>query len=217
VEATADDWRVRLTYRFTARHPRLSMTVDVEPPGSGIRVLRNLHVTTSVAIGDPAGWRLHAPGNRVRTGLELSELRSPIMVSPVAGLKGSAGLVGLEDRSTGQTLVWWPFSRAEIGDECVRPASDGVSLDWQTDLAGEPEPGGALRSGRLHLDLVPGQWGAIEADAQQWLAEAGIRRPQGAPESRCSPVAGATLRTRALPISSPTWTGSRAWGSPRSR
>ena len=182
VEATADDWGLRLTYRFTARHPRLSMTVEVEPPRSGVRVLRNLHVTTSVATADPAGWRLHAPGNRVRPGLELSELTTPVMVSPVAGLKGSAGLVGLEDRSAGQTLVWWPFSRAEIGDECVRPGPEGIALDWQTDLAGEPEPGGALRSGRLHLDLVPGPWGAIEADAQQWLAEAGIRRPQGAPD-----------------------------------
>ena len=182
VEAVAGEWRVRLTYGFGARSPRLSLTVEVEPPPTGIRVLRNMHVTTTVMADDPVGWRVHAPGNAVRPGLALSDLTVPVMVSPTSGLKGSAGLVGLEHQPSHQTLVWWPFSRTEIGDQHVRPGGAGPELDWQTDLAGEPAPGGTLCSGRLFLDLVPSGWADIESDAQRWLDGAGIRRPQGAPD-----------------------------------
>jgi hypothetical protein len=72
-------------------------------------------------------------------------------------------------------------SRSEIGAQQVEPGPDGPTLRWQTDLGGEPRPGTALRTGVLFLDLVRNPWSTVQADARQWLAEAGVRSPGGAP------------------------------------
>jgi len=181
VDAVAGDWAIRLRYRFRRRHPRLALTVEAQPPAGGVRVLRNLHLDTTIAAADPDQWRVHAPGNRLRPGLPLSELTAGVAVSPVGGLKGSPGLVGLE-RPSASTLVWWPFSRSEIGDQLIDPGDAGPTLRWQTDLAGEPKPGTALTTGALFLDLVPTPWGSIEDNARQWLADVGVRPPEGAPD-----------------------------------
>lgn len=181
VEARAGEWLVCLQYRFTSHHPRLSLSIEVHPPCSGERILRNLHVDTAVLIADTEGWTVQSPGNRLRPDLALSDLAAELAVSPVSGLKGSAGLVALEHAASARTLVWWPFSRGEIGDQVVLPGADGPGLRWQTDLAGEPEPGGVLTSGALFLDLVHTPWSAVQADAQLWLAGAGVRLPAGAP------------------------------------
>lgn len=181
VEAAAGEWLMCLQYRFGRRHPRLSLSVEVRPPSNGDRVLRNLHLDTTVLTPDADGWTVQAPGNRLRPDLALSDLATEVAVSPISGLKGSAGLVALEHDASARTLIWWPFSRAEIGDQQVVPGADGPVLRWQTDLAGEPEPGGVLASGALFLDLVRSPWSVVQADAQQWLAGAGVGLPAGAP------------------------------------
>ncbi len=181
VEARAGEWLVRLHYRFGRHHPRLSLSVEVQPPPSGVRLLRNLHLDTTMLIPQLDGWTVQAPGNRLRPDLALADLTSEVAVSPVSGLKGSAGLVALEHHRTARTFIWWPFSRAEIGDQAVLPGVEGPVLRWQTDLAGEPGQGGVLHSGDLFLDLVQSPWSAVQADAQLWLAGAGVRLPVGAP------------------------------------
>lgn len=181
VGALAGEWRVCLRYRFTSHHPRLMMSIEVHPPSSGDRILRNLHLDTTVLLADTEGWTIQSPGNRLRPDLALSNLTEAVAVSPVSGLLGSSGLVSLEHAATSQTFVWWPFSRGEIGDQSVLPGADGPELRWQTDLAGEPEPDGVLTSGALFLDVVATPWRDVEADAQQWLAGAGVRLPAGAP------------------------------------
>nr|WP_275588405.1 alpha-amylase family glycosyl hydrolase [Microlunatus panaciterrae] len=182
IHAEAGQWQVSLRYTFRGDEPRIGLRVEVEPPREGVRILRNLHLDTRVVTSGQTGWRLQAPGSRVRPDLPLEQFGKRLEVSPASGLKGSAGLVALENLEQHQTFVWWPFSRAEIGDETVVPGPDGPVLAWQTDLSGEPEPGGSLETGELFLDLQPQTWSQLLPDLRRWLSEGiGVRGPNDTP------------------------------------
>ncbi|TQK17647.1 alpha amylase catalytic subunit [Microbacterium sp. SLBN-154] len=180
-----------LIYTFRASHPRLSLQVRIDGRGTDPVVLRDVVVTVRPEATSAEPWRLHAPGNRIRTDLPLASLTRELEVSPPGGLLGSSGIVALELVSEDDPLValFWPFPTNEIGTTTVSPSPDGPRIIFDTDLAAVLSAGQRVHTGAIHLDLVPERWETVIDSVPDWLEELGVRTPS----ARASWAAGANI------------------------
>lgn len=181
VRAVGDDWDVVWHYRLQERAPSLSVSLEVRPRRAGV-ILRNLHLFLHAQVADRSQWRVQAPGNKLRPDLPLSELSYPTTIQTIAGVEGSIGVIALERVGTPATLVIWPLARQHYGEMVLAPASDGVEIEWRTDVAGAPSPQGSLTAGPLTLDLLALPFGDVLARVPDMLAEAGIASPASPPD-----------------------------------
>lgn len=168
-------------YTLSADAPRLSARLEIRTEAAGT-VVRNIVITIVPLVGDLDGWRLNAPGNRLRTDLELAALSHPTSVLPVGGVDGSIGLITLDRDDPVTTILVWPLSHTEIGDIRLAPAGSGPEIEWQTDVAGEPGPGGSLVARSLLLDVLDRPFADVVPDVPGMLAAQGITSPGSAPD-----------------------------------
>ena len=176
-----DAWGVAWRLHISDAHPRLALGVRVRARADTI-IARDIRLDLTAHVDKTAGWRVQAPGNPIRPDVELTQLTRPVAVSPAGGVDGSAGLVALEQPSRPRTLVVWPLCEAAIGKIRLCPASDGVTLTWATDVAGQPGAGGELAVDALHLDLTEGAFTQYLATVPEQLAAMGIASPDDPPD-----------------------------------
>lgn len=169
-------WR----YEFREQSPRLAVSLEFRATDSGT-IARNIHINLDAALTDREVWRVHSPGNQLRTKLPLSDLTHPVAVSPAGGLKGSIGLVALDRVDMPLTCVLWPLSTTEIGDIYLAPTESGASVQWQTDVAGQPGDGGVLTCSTFYLDLVQESFPTYLSEVPDALARMGITSPNAVP------------------------------------
>jgi glycosidase len=180
VELDHPDWSLTWRYTFRADHPRIAVDLVIVAQSDQV-ILRNVHVDVTSRLGSGDAWTVHAPGNQIRRDLALDDLTAPVAILPIAGVAGSAGIVGFEHTANAQTLIVWPMSTTEIGDPILHPSPDGPRLAVQTDVAGQPGRGGTLAYRSLHLDLIPQPFAAILKDVPSMLAGFGMSGPDDPP------------------------------------
>lgn len=180
VATTGTDWSLVWHYELRSRTPALSVSLDIVSLRTGA-ILRNARVEITAVVTDQEGWRVQAPGNKLRADLELSSLSYETTVQTPAGVDGSTGIVALERVESPVTFIFWPLSLTNYGEIVLGPAVDGASIVWVTDVAGVPPVGASLSAGPLVLDLVLNTFGEVLDRVSAMLAEAGIAAPDEPP------------------------------------
>lgn len=171
-----EEWSLTWGYEFREAVPRLAISLEVHALTNDA-IARNVDIILAPALVDRNLWRVHAPGNQLRTNLALTSLTRPTGISPAGGLRGSVGLVALDRTDKEMTLLIWPLSQTEIGDITLGPTSAGVSLHWRTDVAGQPGAGAPLSCSALHLDLLDRPFSDVLVAVPQCLSNLGITAP----------------------------------------
>jgi hypothetical protein len=183
VVTEAGEWTARWEYTFRQSHPRLELQIDLSPTrAAGKATLRDLRLDFRFSPRDLEAWRIEAPGNQLRPGVAAVALREPVTISSAGGVFGSTGLVALHRPEQGLVVVWWPFSRSEIGTIQVRSIDDGVQLTLHSGLAGRLSAGESLRYGALELDILTGGWAATRDQVPAWYTTQGLSTPHDRPE-----------------------------------
>ena len=176
-----DQWAFTWHIELRAQHPRVAVSVDVHAV-TGDAVARNVHLDIAAALPEPHRWQVHAPGNQLRPGLPWPAFTRATGISPAGGLRGSTGLVAVDDPEGETTLVLWPLSRTEVSDIVLAPTADGVVVRWGTDVAGQPGTVVPLKVDAFYLDLLPAVYDEVLAGLPAWLDGLGIRTPGEAPD-----------------------------------
>ena len=183
VTTEAGDWTVRWEYTFRQSHPRLELNFDISPSLAVSKTtLRDVRLEFVVRLPDFGLWRLEAPGNTMRTGVNADALVEPFPVPTAGGDEGSTGLVALHCPERRQVLVLWPFSRTEIGDFSLHSDGDAFRFVLATGLAGRISRHESLRYGAVELDVMEGTWEETRDDVPGWYATLGLSTPQDRPE-----------------------------------
>lgn len=175
----ADLWSVTWVYRFSQDTPRLAVDLQVRAMSLD-SIARDVKLKIDAGFGDTSEWSVQSPGNKLRPDLPLDQLLRPVAVSTPGGLAGSAGLVAFERLHDSRSFILWPFPKTEIGTVLLESTTAGISLDWATDLAGQPGVGEALVCSSLHLDLLHEPFSSYLERLPRTLERLGIRS-QGAP------------------------------------
>lgn len=173
-------WTALWRYEFREYSPRLAISVEITAVTDDA-IARNVNIKLGAVLPDREKWRVHSPGNQIRTGLPLIDLTHPAAISPAAGLKGSIGLVALDRTDIPLTCVIWPLSTTEIGDILLTPTEQGATVHWQTDVAGQPGERAILSCSTLHLDLVAASFAKYLPSVPAALARMGITSPNAVP------------------------------------
>jgi glycosidase len=191
VPTRLDGWGVQ--WRWTVREfdgPGVSLELVVTPPADGVRVLRDVTVTTRVGGLDTGGWTIDAPGNMLKPRVRLADLPATTGISPAGGLRGSTALVRLQGPDE-LSLVVWPLCTTEMGRIDLHRADDGVRVTYATGAAGEPGANGRLAVSPLHLDLRRAGWDTFLRDVPDWYRRLGVWVPE--PQERPAWARGARL------------------------
>ena len=175
-----DRWSLTWRYEFRAEQPRISVSLELHALADDA-IARNVDLTLGVTLAEKDVWRVHAPGNQLRTDLPLAALGRPTGISPAGGLRGSTGLIALDRADTPVTFVIWPLSKTELGEITLGPTDTGVRVTWRTDVAGQPGTGASLTCSALHLDLLGVPFAAVLDSVPQCLASLGITGPDRVP------------------------------------
>lgn len=186
VATTSPDWSMVWHYELRADTPGLALRLEVVSKRAGA-VLRNARVDITAVVGELDGWRVQAPGSKLRADLALADLSYVTAVQTVAGVESSSGIVALERVEDPVLFLLWPLSLTNYGEIALGPATSGAATEWTTDIAGVPPQDGSLTAGPLMLDLVPTSFDALLPDVPDMLAAAGIVSP-GAPPSWAADV-----------------------------
>lgn len=169
---------VEWTYAFRAEGPRLSIGIAIRNGGDGELLVRDL--TVEIDLVASAAATVHAPGNRLRAGLGLSELSGPVPVNTAGGTPGSTGLVALSDEAGSQVV--WPISRDAVGATTIAPAPGGLRVTVRTGLAAAVPQGGVARYDALLIDPTSRPWPLLRDEIPGWYPALGIRLPEDSPE-----------------------------------
>lgn len=176
-----DAWDLIWHYTFSEQMPALAIRLDFVRSGAG-GPLRNVRVHLRSGIEDPAGWRVQAPGNRLRANLDLADLSYPTTIQTLAGVDGGTGIIALEDPATPMTFFVWPMAQRTYGEMVLAPGPGGIQVEWTTDVAGDPDIGARLTAGPLMVDLVHASFAEVLGRVPAMLADAGITAPADSPE-----------------------------------
>ena len=175
-----DMWSAVWRYTFREFTPRLAIELRVHAH-SDDAIARNIHFDIGAMVSDPEMWRVNSPGNQLRTDLQLSALHGRTAISPAGGLKGSVGLVALDRIDRNLVCILWPLSQTEIGDISLQPASVGLTVEWQTDVAGRPGADGALTCSTFYVDYLHDSFATYLRTVPDDLSRMGITSPNSAP------------------------------------
>jgi glycosidase len=180
-ETIAGEWRVRWTVAFRAEHPRVELRVAVSPTRPSEGVLRDLHLNAELDAGDLDHWRVEAPGNMLRPGVQASAICEPVWVLSAGHELGSPGMTAFHHADEPVTLVVWPFSRSEQVLITLEPSEDALRLHIQTQLAGIVRPGEWLEHGPIYLDVLDKPWSEVRDEVKGWYPSMGIITPRDRP------------------------------------
>ena len=134
-EATAGALELTVLYRLYPTAPHVEVGVLLS--SSDTVVVRNATLTVSFPAKPKAV--VNVPGNMLRRDLALADLgERPAGVSPLGGLRGSSGIIGVSDGD--QTVVVWPNNPTEIPDVSLHYAQGLVHSSIQTNFAAEGKP-----------------------------------------------------------------------------
>jgi glycosidase len=142
-------------------------------------LVRNVHVT--VQSSDRGDSVMNIPGNMVRRHLPVSEFGdTPVGVSPIGGLRGSTGIIGLSDREA--TLCVWPNQPTEIPDIAVAVADSTVTVEVGVNFAAEISPDNSAELLLMTLTLERGDFDVVKQKWPSWASRYGLTSPADAPE-----------------------------------
>jgi len=175
VTTRAGGWQVEWEYRFRGSTPRLELSLDLSPAGTGKATLRNLHLQLDFRPGSLDAWRVHAPGSPIRAGAPASAFAQPASTSE-ATFSGS-GLVVVEQPEEGRSVLLWPVSRTEHSINTLQAIGGALRLGVATGLAGRIAPGEHLRYGGIELDVFDAGWDTLRPMASSWFRTLGIAAP----------------------------------------
>jgi glycosidase len=184
VSAAGGGWELDLEYRFAAASPHLAFGFTVRrAPGAGEELLRDVELTFSLQLGDPAEWVLEAPGNMVRSDLPVEALATPLPMLTSGDVVGSPGIVALSNGSAHATAVLWPVCETEIGALQVDLQDGTARVTLSTGLAGRMAPSSEGLAWRAaHLDWVPAPWREVSAELGLWHKRLGVQAPGDVPD-----------------------------------
>ncbi|MGH3993382.1 MAG: alpha-amylase family protein, partial [Pseudonocardiaceae bacterium] len=173
-DTDASDCRVRCTIGFREEHPRVELRVAVSPAAPNAEpLLRDVHVRVDLPCeGD---WHVEAPGNKLRPGVRVADVREPISIDSAAHELGSPGLVALHRNDL--TLILWPLSRSESADITLEALEEGLRWHLRTDLKGAVPSGEWLEHGPVYLDLLEEPWSRLRREIAGWYGSVGLTTP----------------------------------------
>jgi Alpha amylase, catalytic domain len=176
------DWEIDLHYDFRDRSPHVGLAITTRrAPGAGRVQLRDLAVGLRLALEDLAGWRLHAPGNQLRSDVELAAVSEPLRIFSPADTFGSPGFIALGNDAAPRTTVIWPICHTELGSGRFIADGEGGALTLGTGLAGWVDEQGGLTWGTIHLQTERRPWSDVREDVGAWYTGLGIAAPADAP------------------------------------
>lgn len=184
VSAASREWRLDLEYRFAAASPHVALgfTVRRAPDRSEVLV-RDVELTFSFGLAEPAEWVLNAPGNMVRSDLPVEALITPLPMLTAGDVVGSPGIVALSRGSLPATAVLWPVCATEIGALQIALQDGAARVTLSTGLAGRVAPSrGGLTWRAVHLDWLPAPWPAVSAELGRWYERLGVQAPSDVPD-----------------------------------
>ena len=186
----ADGWLVRLTVTFRTDHPRIAVHLAASPAPndddhrdgkhSEEAILRDLVLDIDLA-GPLTGWRVEAPGNKLRPGVSATALTAPVAVQTAGHELGSPGIVALHHPDRPITVAVWPLSRSEQGHLTLEPAGTGLRLRLRTQLAGAVRRSEWLEHGPVYLDALRQPWHEVRGKISRWYGSVGIATPADKP------------------------------------
>ena len=178
------EWELELEYRFAAASPHVALGFTVRrAPGAAEELLRDVEVTFSYGLGDPAEWILNAPGNMVRSDLPVEALATPLPMLTAGDVVGSPGIVALSSGSLPATAVLWPVCETEIGALEIALRDGAARVTLSTGLGGRVAPSREGLTWRAaHLDWLAAPWSGVSAELGRWHQRLGIRGPGDVPE-----------------------------------
>jgi Alpha amylase, catalytic domain len=175
-------WELDLEYRFAAASPHVALGFTVRrAPGAPEELLRDVELTFSLALADPAEWVLNAPGNMVRCDLPVEALDAPLPMLTSGDVVGSPGIVALSNGPA--TAVLWPVCETEIGALEIVLRDEAAHVTLSTGLAGHAAPEREGLTWRaVHLDWLGAPWPEVSADLSRWHKRLGIQAPGDVPD-----------------------------------
>jgi Alpha amylase, catalytic domain len=179
IETDAGAWRLRTTISTRPTRPRFELRFAASPQGNSEILLRDLRIT--MALDDPTGWFVEAPGNMIRPGVAADAVSGNVTVRGAGHELGSPGLIALHRGDDPLTVVVWPFSRAEPATMTLRPDTGGLHLEIDTGLAGAVAPDEWLEHGPIYLDAIDRPWSDVVHDIKRWYPAIGMHAPADRP------------------------------------
>jgi hypothetical protein len=174
-------WSLTLNYEAARELPRARLGVELQRAEGDERPLRNVELELMVHLESPESWLLHAPGNPLAPGTCVADLHAELAVSSATGSLGSIGLVALSHRDHRACVLFWPFSRTEIGWITLAPVPGGLTIRVTTNLAGDPAPGETLAYAGLNFDAVAASWPEVRGRIRPALTSLGVKSPGAKP------------------------------------
>ena len=166
-----------LQYRLYPVAPYFELAATISSEGSNL--VRNFHVDVKVEKMPAAV--VNAPGNLIRRNLKIADLGdSPTGISPIGGLRGSSGIIGITD-SEG-TLVVWPNQPTEIPDISIHQNNASLEVKTQINFAAEVNSECSSELLLMTFNLERGDFELVREHWPAWASRYGLTSPNDAPD-----------------------------------
>lgn len=153
--------------------------VSIELRAQSEVVIRNVRAVVEID-GDPGSQTIFVPGGTVHRGVTVSELGDEALgVSPLGGLRGSSGVIGIE--TDGALLSVWPTQVSEISDIVVRRADRGASISIATNLGAVVSAASGVEVSLVTLDLQHAGLEDLRMQWPNWASRWGLTSPPTKP------------------------------------
>ena len=138
------------------------------------------NVDFAVRVSGASDNTLNVPGNMIHRNLPVKELgERPLGVSPVGGLRGSAGLVSVTSNESTTTV--WPNNPSEIADVVLEHADSGLDISVSVNFAAEISPHNSAELLLSTFSIAPGDFETTRDQWPDWASRYGLTSPADPP------------------------------------
>ncbi len=171
-------YRGELHYQLNRFGPSFSASLHVD--GNQDVVVRNIRFAANLTMEDGA-WSVTAPGNCLAAQTPLPLIVKPIGVSAIGGLRGSSGLIHLQDGASPDgsgSLALWVDDETEIPDiEIVATSNNSLSLHVTTNFSADLSSDQSNDVHLFSLDHSVSSWVGFPALFDGWLRSRALTSP----------------------------------------
>ena len=180
VPTKIDEILININYSFNKVGPAISIGLEVV--GHQDYKIRNIFFNFSIELGSQ-NWQVFAPGNGLRSGINLQEIKDSTGISPMGGLRGSSGLVYLHEELKKKSLATWFDASVEIPEIEIR-SNGNTSLDTKivTNFGSDLTKSQRLNLSLFSMELDTPPWSEFVEVFQSWLDEKGVTSPAAPPD-----------------------------------
>lgn len=174
VPADLSGMSVELVYTAAFAGPAFGMAIEFIGPHATI--IRNVECELGLQL-EARQWVVTAPGNGLTREVPLERVQGSFGVSPLGGLRGSAGLTVLHQHGANATLALWCDNTTEIPEILLKRTPAGVSYVVKTNFGADLADADRILLDLLALDADVPAWPQFPTLFREWMLQRGLTSP----------------------------------------